>query len=159
MEITPKSERLGGVQPAENSDEAVTLGQLVLREAASAAPYKEYRAILSQYGTSAPAADDLAGSGSNTAFIDTIGGVWSYNATGSYYYTKTGAFANSKKVEVIFGANEVNMSPKVGCIMTVVDANALELRVGSLGAFANPTTYTLGNSLLYVQPVIIRVYN
>lgn len=154
MEITPSKEKLGGILPAELNDEAVTLGQFN-----ALAPYKEYRAILSQTGTSAPAADDLGGSGSNTAFIDTIGGVWSYNTTGSYYYTKASLFSNSKKVEVIFGENSVNMSPVVKCIMTVIDSNVLELRVGTLSAFTNPTTYTLGNSLLYVQPIIIRVYN
>lgn len=120
--------------------------------------YTEYRALITQSGTSAPVEDDLNGSGTGTAFIDTLGGVWSYNDVGSYYYTKTGAFADAVKIEVVFGSNEVNQSPKVACRTLIVSDDVLEIQVGELGSFANPAAFIQANSKLYLQPISIRVY-
>ncbi len=120
--------------------------------------YTEYRALISQTGTNAPVEDDLDGSGAGAAFVDTLGGAWSYNDVGSFYYTKTGAFADVTKVEIIFGENRAQQSPKVSVKAVVVNDNTIEVGSGEFAGFTNPSVITPGNGKLYLQPIIIRVY-
>lgn len=58
----------------------------------SSSLYQEYNATLTQTGTSAPT--------SNVNGNDNIRGTWSYVDTGSYYYSSSGAFPSSSKVEI-----------------------------------------------------------
>lgn len=121
--------------------------------------YTEYRAYLTQTGTNAPVEDDIAFSGSNTPFVDTIGGVWSYNGVGSYYYTKTGAFTDSSKIEVVLSSNTLNQSPVILVGVYKVDANTLELQTFEATSFSNfPLVGSSIDGALLLQPISIRVY-
>lgn len=89
MEITPQPEKLGGVKPAENFDEVITLGQL--RGYGGTATYRKYVALLTQSGVAVPTAVVLE---------NTLGGTPTLGRPniGEYTITLTGAFTANKTV-------------------------------------------------------------
>jgi hypothetical protein len=116
-----------------------------------------FEAFLTQSSTNAPILDDIDGGGSGAAFIDTLGGVLSYNAVGSYYYTKTGAFTDATKIFVELGNNVRNQGSDVAISVVRVNANVLEIRSDVLSQFASPAAATPTNGKMYVQPIRIKV--
>jgi hypothetical protein len=117
---------------------------------------RTYQAMLLQNGTSAPVSVDLGGNEIDP-FEDTLEGVWSYFGTGIYYYTKTGAFADSSKVYVSFGDNRFNQGADIVLGADILNDNVLRLSIGKVSPFASPAGFTPLNGLLYCQPIIIQV--
>ncbi len=92
-------------------------------------PYLQYKALLTQTGTTAPSASVLN---------DTLGsGTWSYQDIGVYYYTKTDAFSATTKVEAYIPGMQVlayTMSNPAFNVLSVtrLDNNTIEVRTGAL---------------------------
>jgi len=106
--------------------------------------YVEYRALLTQTGTTAPT-DSILG-------VNTLtGGTWTYGSVGSYFFTKVGAFSATTKVEV-----SINPTIVYGYIMsnagfnlisaTVYSADAIEVRTSYWGVYPD------GVSQAFVTP-------
>lgn len=120
--------------------------------------YKLYSAIISQSGANPPYEDNMGGGGLNVPFEDTINGVWGYDVLGVYTYTKTGAFANIDKVDVLIFDNKSNQGTNVAIRAIVSNANTISFNVGTLTAF-NSNILIAADGLLYLQPIEIRVHN
>jgi hypothetical protein len=105
--------------------------------------YLEYRALLTQTGTSAPM---------ESVLVNTIsGGSWSYTDVGSYYFSKTGAFSAVSKVEVYMNNTIVlsyTMSNAAFNIYSInrVSDDLIEVRTSTW------TTDIEGSSLLVAPP-------
>lgn len=142
MEITPQKEILGGIKPAENSDEAVTLGQL--RGYGGIKPYLKYTAILTQASTNAPTAVVLENS---------IGAIeWTYNGVGSYTATLTGAFTLNKTF-ILLGTDETIDGSFFAPRRTGVNTITLQSRYIDTGL-----VFTSSNDLIVNLPIEIRIY-
>ncbi len=139
MEILPKSERLGGVKSAENKDEAVNLGQLI--DYGAVKKVKVYKALISQSGTAAPTV---------TVIANTLGDIaWTRGNQGSYVGTLTGAFTENKTLAFI--GNTLASTT----IFAAQRSDANTVGVTSLDS----ATDTVSDSLLYLVPLTIEVYN
>jgi hypothetical protein len=130
--------------------------------------YVEYRALLTQTGTSAP---------DESILVDTIGGgIWSYSDVGSYYFTKVGAFSASSKVEVYMNNTIVlsyTMSNPAFNIYSInrLDDDTIEVRTSTWSTdvegsslFVSPpgasaVSDAMSNDLLYNNLVSIRVWS
>lgn len=117
-----------------------------------------YKALISQYSTLAPYSDNLSYT-TCAPFVDTIGGVWSYIGLGTYRYTKAGVFSNVSKINIELPDNTYNNG---GADIVVwaeyVNANAIAVKSGVLGAFLSPTTVNTQNGKMTIQPITIEVY-
>lgn len=129
-------------------------------------PYLEYRALITQTGTSAP---------SESILVNTLtGGTWSYTTVGSYYFSKTGAFSASSKVEVYMNNTIVlsyTMSNAAFNIYSInrLDDDNIEVRTSTWTTDATTGTLlvappgatvndAMSNDLLYNSLVSIRVW-
>lgn len=100
-----------------------------------------------QSGSDEPRTCDQGGAMAS-AFQDEIEGVWTYNATGSYYYTKVGAFPTAAKV-IAYSIPVPNVEgADVAVQFNWISANVIEMVVGKLSSFVSPATFTLTDSLL-----------
>lgn len=145
------------------------LGNITVLEAQSPTPpYQEYRALLTQSSTGAPVASEL-----NDTL--TVPGTWSYQSTGSYYFTSTGTFTDPTKVEVwipgadVLGYTMTNQPFNIKSAARV-SADAIEVRTGQLyyvndagGGVTLPVNGTISSLLkddiLHYTPIIIRVWS
>lgn len=128
-------------------------------------PYLEYRALITQTGTSSP---------SESILVNTLTGTWSYSDIGSYYFTNTNAFSASSKVEVYMNNTIVlsyTMSNPTFNLYSInrLDDDNIEVRtstwttnlstgfslVAPPGGTANDA---MSNNLLYNTLVSIRVW-
>ncbi len=141
MEITPQSERLGGINPAELGDEAITLNQL--KGYGSTKPYRKYVALLTQSSTSAPVA---------TILENTIGAIaWSYSATGSYLATLSGVF--------IDGKTAISISPVIGQIQAYRNSTSvIEVATCAMENAVGVYSFPAANGILYETVIEIRIY-
>lgn len=127
----------------------------------TSSPSKVYKAYISQNGTDAPFEDDIDGNYDlNTAkpFVDTIGGVWGYAGTGSFTYTKEGAFANVKKVNVIFHDAIAEQGADIHCTAYRVDDDILDISSFRIAQLTSPSINNKENGVLYKQGITIEVY-
>jgi hypothetical protein len=131
-------------------------------------PYVEYKALLTQTGTSAP---------DESILVDTMGGgIWSYSDVGSYYFTKVGAFSASSRVEVYMNNTIVlsyTMSNPAFNIYSInrLDDDTIEVRTSTWSTdvegsslFVSPpgastVSDAMSNDLLYNNLVSIRVWS
>lgn len=118
-----------------------------------------YKAIVSQGSTNAPYEDDLAGGATGSPFVDTLGGTWSYNTTGTFYYTKTGAFSDITKINVELPYNNgSNQAIDTVIYWNRLNADTLRFYTGTSDSYLSPSVITLANSKMYLQPITIEVY-
>lgn len=119
-----------------------------------------YKSIISQGTTNPPYDDKLDGSGSGTPFVDTLGGTWSYNTTGTFYYTKTGAFSDIDKINVELSYNNgSNQSIDTVIYWDRLNDDTLRFYTGTSNSYVAPSIITLANSKMYLQPITIEVYS
>ena len=118
-----------------------------------------YKAYLTQSGVEAPNEDDLDGSGPGTgaAFIDTLGGAWSYSGVGTYIYTKEGAFTDVTKIFITLGSAGYQ-GADIYCDYYRIDDDSIELDVFRSSTFVSPALNNKENGVLYKQPITIEVY-
>jgi hypothetical protein len=132
----------------------------------STTPYVEYKALLSQTGTSAPTANILS---------NTLTGTWSYVSTGIYYFTSTGNFSNIAKVEVYIPGVTILGYPMTNNLFHLksaarLDNDRIEVRTALLTNYYADryvTFDTLGGSpsdilkddVLSYAPITIRVWS
>ena len=136
MEITPTPERLGKLIPAENRDEAVTLGQL--NDYGVSGTCKVYRAILAQSGTSAPTAIVLE---------NTLGAItYAYAGVGSYTINSSALFTTNKTW--FMHANQADAATINGI------SSSSQLSLTTLSDIA-----TVSNNMIFNLAIEIRVYN
>jgi hypothetical protein len=97
--------------------------------------YVEYRANLTQTGTTAPIATELG--------IPTLtGGTWSYDSTGYYYFYKPGAFSASTKVEIEISNAQVLAFPMSNSGFNLISASLydddyIEVKTSFWGVYQN----------------------
>jgi hypothetical protein len=101
-----------------------------------------YKAKINQTGTNSPVETSVA--------KNDINGVWSYNAVGTYYYTKTGAFTDTDKVHIQM-TNGVTQAGINTLEADVLSADIIRLRSWN-------TTGDLGNGDVTNLFISIEVY-
>lgn len=115
----------------------------------SSAP-KIYDALISQSSNSAPREKTL-NSENSTPYANTLNGIWAYESTGIFTYTKNLAFSNVSKVKVVFDDNRANQGNDVLVSARVRDANTIVLSVTRAGVASD--------SVLILQPIEIKVFS
>lgn len=145
--------RISNVSVGVDPHDVVTVGQLN-QYVDTSSSYKKYVATLTQTGTNAPVA---------TVLENTLGSItWSYDSTGWYLGTLTGAFATASKV-VVFVGNQFFVRETGGIIITkevVSDRNdENSIFVGSAKYDGVASGNVLDNAVLNNTPIEIRVYN
>ena len=114
--------------------------------------YKKYLALVSQYGTGDPIQEDLASL--DTFYVDTIGGVWSRNTSGTYRYIKAGMFADPSKVDVLISRVA---TPNIYFSYSILDDDTLQITSGTQALFTSGVQ-VLGDDLLAQTRIEITVY-
>lgn len=114
--------------------------------------YKKYLALVSQYGTADPIQEDLASL--DTFYVDTIGGVWSRNTSGTYRYIKAGMFADPSKVDVLISRVA---TPNIYFSYSILDDDTLQITSGTQALFTSGVQ-VLGDDLLAQTRIEITVY-
>lgn len=120
--------------------------------------YSVYKARLSHSGTpnDIPETVDFDGN-SSTAITDEIGGVWSYDSTGLYIYTKEGLCADLDKIDVLITDN-LGIPYKI--LWGKNDTNSIYLETRKITDFTtSPVSFSAMNGILYITPIEIRLYN
>ena len=117
-----------------------------------------YKAYITQSGTNAPVEDDIDGGGSGRPFVDTLGGTWSHEGTGYFYYTKVGAFADASKIRVVFDDSAGEQGADIHCTSYRVDNDTIDVSSFRLSQFASPGVNSKENGILYKQGITIEVY-
>lgn len=118
--------------------------------------YLIYSAFVSQSGSNPPLEVDINGTITNISLENTINGAWSYEAKGTYRYTKVGAFINKEKVDILIS---VNANQYTGIfIKPTVFNDYIQFKVGNATSFTN-NALALNDDKLNIQRIEIRVYN
>lgn len=126
--------------------------------------YEEYKALLTQTGTTAPSASVL-----NDTLV--VAGVWTYSAQGVYYFTSNGSFTDVGKVEVYIPGVQNKWFPMTNLAFNVLSAarisnDVIEVRTAEIPHFATelgPVDLTINLNLkdnkLSSTPITIRVWS
>jgi hypothetical protein len=145
---------------SDNSDNMSAMdstGSVIDLEGAPVIIKEEYKAILTQAGVAEPQEANLAG-GAGSAFVNTLGGAWTYQGVGAYRFTAVGKFADASKVNVEFSANQVNMGADIACQASIIDNDTIEIIVGTIATFASPAGFVQADDKLWIQPITIEAY-
>ena len=119
--------------------------------------FTEYTAFIEQTGTNPPTEVNVQGS-PGAAMVDTLGGTWSYDSTGNYFYTAVGAFVDMSKVFAVAFDPNATQGADVRYSFEKINDDILALSIVVSSQYSTPSILVKTDGVINSLAVTIKVY-